>query len=325
MEKHLNKCLDSLIVKDMNLMEVLVINDGSKDKSSEIAHEYVRKYPGTFRVIDKENGNYGSCINRGLIEAKGEYIKVLDADDWFNSIGLNIFINKLLVSDADLVLTDYTSVYEYKKKTHHSYPFREGILYTKEIMNELAFKNMQMHTVAYRKAIFTTLNYQQTEGISYTDQEWIFYPMQGVKSIIYFNIDLYQYLIGRAGQTMSPDSMRRYVSHQILIAEKMLDSKHYKFNDKDLCNYLDYRISEICKSVYRIVLLFSRNKGENENLMILDSKIKMNNANVYKNLNQEIIHKYLPFKYISIFRKKGKVNDTILYLYRCLKRFKRHL
>ena len=84
MEKHLNKCLDSLIVKDMNLMEVLVINDGSKDKSSEIAHEYVKKYPETFRVIDKENGNYGSCINRGLIEAKGEYIKVLDikGDDY---------------------------------------------------------------------------------------------------------------------------------------------------------------------------------------------------------------------------------------------------
>ena len=84
MEKYLNKCLDSLIVENMNLLEVLIINDGSKDNSSNIAHVYENKYPNTFRVIDKENGNYGSCINRGIKEAKGKYIKVLDADDSFN-------------------------------------------------------------------------------------------------------------------------------------------------------------------------------------------------------------------------------------------------
>ena len=87
MEAYLNRCLDSLLVSDeqMQLLEVLVINDGSKDNSSAIAHEYEAKYPNTFRVIDKENGNYGSCVNRGLKEASGKYIKVLDADDWFDT------------------------------------------------------------------------------------------------------------------------------------------------------------------------------------------------------------------------------------------------
>ena len=91
MEKYLDKCLTSLIVSDdkMPLLEVLVINDGSKDRSSEIAHSYEQKYPQTFRVIDKENGNYGSCINRGLKEATGKYVKVLDADDWFDTNNLS--------------------------------------------------------------------------------------------------------------------------------------------------------------------------------------------------------------------------------------------
>ena len=62
MEKYLRRCLDSLIIDEegMKQLEVLVINDGSKDSSSQIAHEYQDKYPDTYRVIDKENGNYGN-------------------------------------------------------------------------------------------------------------------------------------------------------------------------------------------------------------------------------------------------------------------------
>ena len=74
MQEYLQKCLSSLIVKKgLETLEVLVVNDGSKDNSSIIAHEFEAKYPGVFRVIDKENGNYGSCINRGLKEATGKY------------------------------------------------------------------------------------------------------------------------------------------------------------------------------------------------------------------------------------------------------------
>ena len=61
MEQYLERCLTSLIIDSdqMDLMQVLVINDGSKDRSSEIAHSFEDKYPDTYMVIDKENGNYG--------------------------------------------------------------------------------------------------------------------------------------------------------------------------------------------------------------------------------------------------------------------------
>lgn len=95
MEKYLRRCLDSLIIDEdgMKQLEVLVINDGSKDSSSQIAHEYQDKYQDTFRVIDKENGNYGSCVNRGLKEATGKYVKVLDADDWFDTANFTSFLD----------------------------------------------------------------------------------------------------------------------------------------------------------------------------------------------------------------------------------------
>ena len=85
MENYLEKCCDSLLLSEnMDKIEVLIINDGSKDRTSQIAHEYENNYPMVFRVIDKENGNYGSCINVGLNVDKGKYIKILDADDRFD-------------------------------------------------------------------------------------------------------------------------------------------------------------------------------------------------------------------------------------------------
>ena len=95
MEKYLDKCLTSLLFNDKDLLkqlEVLVVIDGSKDRSSLIAHSYEKKYPETFRVIDKENGTYVSCIKRGLKEATGKYIKILDADDSFDTTNLRSFI-----------------------------------------------------------------------------------------------------------------------------------------------------------------------------------------------------------------------------------------
>ena len=109
MEKYLSYCLDSLCVNQDNL-EVLVINDGSKDTTSDIAHQYMEQYPHIFRVIDKANGNYGSCVNRGLTEAKGKYIKILDADDSFDTENFKDFLAFLEKTDADLVLSDFAVV-----------------------------------------------------------------------------------------------------------------------------------------------------------------------------------------------------------------------
>ena len=114
MENYLHRCLGSLVIKDEELfetLEVLVINDGSKDLSSVIAHEYQEKYTSVFRVIDKDNGNYGSCVNRGLKEAKGKYIKILDSDDLFNENIFPVFLKYLLSSDADLIISDFVILY----------------------------------------------------------------------------------------------------------------------------------------------------------------------------------------------------------------------
>ena len=135
MEALLSQCLDSLLVKEgREKLDVLVVNDGSKDRSSEIAHQYADKYPETFRVIDKENGNYGSCINAALPLIQGKYVKILDADDSYETKNLEEFLFFLESSHVDLVLSDYIDIdsegrtlkrHEYKLPTKKTITKRE--------------------------------------------------------------------------------------------------------------------------------------------------------------------------------------------------------
>ena len=87
MEAYLPICLESLIIDDsvqFSKLEVIVVNDGSRDETSTIAHDFALRYPSVFKVIDKPNGNYGSCINAALPKTTGRFVKILDADDSFD-------------------------------------------------------------------------------------------------------------------------------------------------------------------------------------------------------------------------------------------------
>lgn len=107
-EKYLDKLLKTIIcVPNNEMVEVLVVNDGSKDSTAQIAKEYEKNYAGVVRLIDKENGGHGSTINRGIKEAKGKYFKAIDGDDWVDSEALEKLLNDLTQIDSDLVLMDY--------------------------------------------------------------------------------------------------------------------------------------------------------------------------------------------------------------------------
>jgi len=228
MENYLNRCLDSLIVDNMDLLEVLVINDGSKDRSSEIAHTYSQRYPGTFKVIDKENGNYGSCINRGLKEATGKYVKILDADDYYRSNELNLFLEKLKNCNSDIAFTTYT-IRKYNDEIEFTIDIPSKYENKTICTSEFSFEESQlaqlrkMHCMCTKIQLLKDNNYFQTEGISYTDTQFVFYSFLYSKTISFFNLNIYQYCLGRDGQTMSPTAMIKNNMHFYLNARKMLE------------------------------------------------------------------------------------------------------
>lgn len=307
MEKYLRKCLDSLIVSDENMqrLEVLVINDGSKDSSSQIAHEYEGKYPQTFRVIDKENGNYGSCINRGLKEATGKYVKVLDADDYFETEEFEKVVETAKQVVADLILSNYKIVDEKEnliEEKRYNLPVGK-ILQRKNIDHEKSFYKLSMHGIAYNRKIFSKFDYFQSEGISYTDQEWIFTPMYFVNTVYLTECSVYRYMIGREGQTMDPQVMIRCMSHTVLGLFKMIsDYSKMHFESEEGKFYFQYKLRMRLRYVYLNYIIKNHNSLESKELYRIDDKIRELNVEVYHWTESLYLYNDL-VPYVKIWRK----------------------
>lgn len=215
METYLDKSLSSLMVGEydsaiMQEFEVLVVNDGSTDRSSEIAHEYESRFPDTFKVIDKENGNYGSCINAALPIATGKYVKILDADDYFDSDAFLFLLNQIRDLDVDVILTEVCEVYTSGESglKNKNIPMEECKVLSWQAMIPFSRGFMFAHNFTYRRQLLIDIDYHQTEGYYYTDNEWVAYPMTVIQTVYYCPIFLYNYLVGRNGQSVSPEMLR---------------------------------------------------------------------------------------------------------------------
>ena len=317
MEALLPRCLSNLIINDetlFNMLEVLVVIDGATDGSSVIAHQYEQEHPQVFRVIDKENGNYGSCVNRGLAEAKGKYIKVLDADDYFDSQSLNTLIELLQNNDTDLVLTNYcTCDIDGKNIVRKSFDIPTNTeLSTKEL--SVLGAHMAMHAVTYKTEKLRNIGYKQTEGISYTDQEWIYKPMTTVKTFIYHNLDLYYYTIGRIGQTMDIEAMAKNMHHNIIVLRSVLNTYINTNKDDDIYEYLRNRIEKFAEYIYSLYL-FNTEKINIAPLITFDKELSSTCPKLYNFLGKLYAGK-LPFVKIwrlFYYKKDYGINNFFRY------------
>ena len=319
MENYLNYCLSSLVIeRKLDLLEVIVVNDGSSDLSLEIAHKYAVEHPSTFKIIDKENGNYGSCINAGLAAASGKYVKILDADDSFDKHNLEEYIIFLSEADADLIISDFDIVNADRKfvsrKTYNFLPYR--VYSMEQICVTQNFKDMQMHAVTYRRENLIRSGYFQTEGISYTDQQWIFEPMSSVRTVMCFNKPVYQYLIGREGQTMDPAVKLRSMSHLALCVQEMLKSylKLKSSISECLDEYLLARIIPLSKEVY-VTLMINYSEESKKLLLQYDAALKDINEEYYVMIASKEISSCCGFRYIKYWRSHPEIPIRVLKIF----------
>lgn len=293
MEQYIARCLDSLLIKDnFEKLDILVIIDGGKDRSSEIAHTYQDKYPQVIRVIDKENGNYGSCINIGLQEAKGKYVRVLDSDDYFNINSFQQYINELIGIDSDMIINPFSIIKNDKIIETNDLLFKK---YIEEftLMSDRELPS-QMHCITYRKDILSKMKYRQTEGISYTDTEWCFYPLALVKSVTMLKINVYQYILGRDGQTVEKSIFvnRIYQLQEIVI--KMLK---YLTSEINLEKKVRYRMEDYLFSKLELIYpigAYSNNKRDLSLLKEIDSLALNYNDNFYSRVKSISLVNKLP-------------------------------
>lgn len=239
MEALLPRCMDSLVDAEvLDRLDVIIVNDGSRDGSLAIAQDYASRFPESVRVIDKANGNYGSTINAALPVAEGLYIKILDSDDRFDTKALDTYVKGLeaLPNPVDMSISHFRMIHSdgssevIKYNVYGREPFEYGRIYDMdEVLGSGYIRYFLMHSIAYRTELLRDMSYRQTEGISYTDVEWDTYPLFHTKNIVFHNVVLYQYYLDREGQTMDPAVIRKSLPQMEKMTLALLD--HYRNED----------------------------------------------------------------------------------------------
>ncbi len=221
-QEYLENCLNSLLIPSMDKLEVLIENDGSKDNTAAIAKTYEEKYPGVFRLINKENGGYGSTINNSIRLATGKYFKQLDGDDWYETEHLESLISQLENVDADCIFTPFMEVYEednsqiLRGKTE----LNPGQYPLVDVISRDWF--MQMHGLAFRTDLLRENNVQILEHCFYTDQEYVIYPLLHAKTVYVFDQYIYCYRLGRDGQSVSLEGWQKHCAEHDRVIRQLL-------------------------------------------------------------------------------------------------------
>lgn len=135
-ERYLRRCLDSVVEQSYQDMEVLLMNDGSRDKSLEICQEYAKK-DARFRVVDKENTGVSDTRNIAMRLARGKYLQFMDSDDWITPDATEVLVRAAEEGQCDMVIADFYRVNgkRYVEKRHIR---RDDIMTREDFAMEMA-------------------------------------------------------------------------------------------------------------------------------------------------------------------------------------------
>lgn len=288
MEKLLPNCLGSCIYPGAeNDLEVIVVNDGSKDNTLAVARDYQKRYPEIFTVIDKENGGHGSGINAGIANARGKYFKVLDADDWFDTASLQALVGILRTTDAQLVTNSFVCVNAQTMK--RSKP-RSAIVGGELAEGEHDFAAVsakllvRMHSVTWRTDILRDNKITIDEHRFYVDMEYISFPVPFVKRVYVTQLPLYMYRLGDNGQSVSIASMQKHMDDHLTVMERVMSfirAAESRGVGKSSLAYLHRLAAEMVANQCLIYLSYPAKDGMKKEFIAMEEHIKAEHPDVY--------------------------------------------
>nr|WP_294678402.1 glycosyltransferase family 2 protein [uncultured Blautia sp.] len=296
MERYIRQCLDSLVIESiMDKLEVLIVLDGSTDHSIDIAREYVEKYPCTFRVMSKANGGHGSTINTGMMMATGTYVKVLDSDDWVERDAFVHLVQYLEETDADIVWSNFYWVYEQngKKDIQNRHPFA-GVSYGKKYdFSQISEKTfIKMHSMTIRTEAVRQAGMKIDENCYYVDVEFVMYPIPQVKTIVFLDEFVYMYRLGRQGQSMTLEKMRKNHKNHERVLTSLLDfyqEQRFRKADQAYLLYLEHGIANVLSSHFKIYLSFPCSREICKRLRQMDGGIREEYPEIYNKVTNKFV------------------------------------
>ena len=224
-EAYMEKCIDSLLVGG-DRVEIIIVNDGSKDNTGAIADSYKERYPDIVKVVHKENGGHGSGVNAGIREATGIYYKVVDSDDWADEEGLITLLDTIEKhlnegTSPDTYFVNY--IFEhvednttYLANYHRQFP-RDKFFTWKDVKDFNVDEYLMMHAIVYKLSVVKESNLVLPEKTFYVDNLFTFVPMFYVKTKYYLDITFYHYFIGRQDQSVNIKNMAKRYDQQLRV------------------------------------------------------------------------------------------------------------
>ncbi len=228
--EYMEKCLDSILCAREDI-EVIIVNDGSTDQTAAIADRYASRYPGVVSAIHQPNGGYGAGVAQGLSRATGAFFKLVDSDDWLEPAALAKVLARLRAlleaqTLPDLFLCNYTRS---KPSADRSRVIRykgtlpEGSLFTWADIGRLPYRQaLMIHAFIFNTALLRQLDMELPLHTFYIDCLIVHLPLYRARSLYYMDVSMYQYIIGRKGQTIEIASIIQNVSHMRHVFDLMV-------------------------------------------------------------------------------------------------------
>lgn len=285
-EKYLNKTINSFLEDSiLQDIEILIINDGSKDGTAKIGSEMEEKYQGTIKLINKENGGHGSTINKGIELATGKFFKVVDGDDWVDTSEFVKMVVRLKSENADAVLMPF-------KKVHIDSNDEEIIsMPASECENSIEFNkiagklqnSLQIHSVIYKTEILKQIP-AITENCFYVDQEFCLYPIKYVRTISLYKYNVYRYRVGTMEQSMNIKNMQKNRKMHERVIRDLLEY-YDEWNERGIKKeFLKYRIAEMEDRQIQIILSMPVSKVYKRELELFTEEMKENGKEIYEQI-----------------------------------------
>lgn len=306
-EKYLRKCVKSVCAQTEKDIEIICVNDGSTDKSRDIIERIMRKDKRVI-CIDKKNSGYGHSMNVGFDAAKGEYICIVESDDYIEKDTIEILYSTAKEKNLDVIKSDYyvftskSPVHEYINTCEDNSYYNKVIGYKKE---DIVFDfRMNTWTGLYRKDFLRKNNIKHniTPGASYQDNGFWFQTIALAERLMFINKAFYHYRQDNPNSSINSKSKIYCMSEEYdYIYDFLNENKELKDN---------YFIPYFKKRFFNSMTTYERVANENKLLFLerfaqdLKRMIEENQFNLIElkdewlgNMVQRIVDDYELFFY----------------------------
>lgn len=316
-EKYLDKCITSFLDEAvLDKIEIIIVNDGSSDNTSSVAQKYCDIYPGSVRLISQENSGHGGALNTGCAAAKGKFLKVIDADDWVETVNLSEFVSFLQNCESDVVLTHHYTVdistNEIKKWKSYPSSFERTYSFSEIVPDFSNFeRSLTFHGITYNTAFYQKSNYKLCEKVFYEDHEFSTFPCCFAASVVPLDLFIYHYRVGDVNQSVSDANQLKRIYHSETVLKKLVSEYENSSDQLDAASreFVCLKIKILLLSYLSTVLLVEKDKkkGRKQAKQIIDF-FKSQLPRVY----ELTAKKYMVFRMFNFLHMSKSTLDKLL-------------